>query len=117
MKNLKESWACLEEIKEGFALGPPLLASISEDGEDTQRACPATLPSVRRLLLVLHHLFIGGRGGVAVGRRGWVSHASVGRTGLDLESHCHGIANRIHPRSSRVGVIWWPQLLGSWSRV
>lgn len=36
---------------------------------------------------------------------------------MDLESHCHGIANRIHPGSSRVSVIWRPHLLGSWSRV
>lgn len=36
---------------------------------------------------------------------------------MDLESHCHGVANRIHPGSSRVSVIWRPHLLDPWSRV
>lgn len=84
-----------------------LLARTVRMARTHRRACPASL-------LVLHHLFIGRWGRVAVGRRGWVGCASVRWTGLDLESHCHGIANRIHPGSSRVSVIWRPHLLGSW---
>lgn len=65
-------------------------------------------------LLGLHHLLVRGRGRVAVGGGRGVGHASVRRAGLDLESHGHGIASRIHPWSSGVGVVGQPRRLGSW---
>lgn len=90
-RNARRSCACSEE-RRGVRCGPPWLCSG---------------------LLVLDHLLVGGRRCAAVGRRGRVSHAALGRVRLHLESHCH-VPNRIHAWSSRVSVVGRPQLLGSW---
>lgn len=86
-------------------------------GRRPEKAPPAPAASPSRLrapwLLGLHHLFVGRRGRVAVGRRWWIGRASQGRAGLDLEGHGHGVPGRIHPGSSGVRVVQQSRLLGS----
>lgn len=86
-----------------------------EGGLKRAPAAPAASPGRLRApwLLGLHHLFVGRRGRVAVGRRWWVGRASQGRAGLDLEGHGHGVPGRIHPGSSGVRVVQQSRLLGS----
>lgn len=113
-KKLERELACFEDIKEQLPLDHPVSKYQWGWGGHTEGPVQPLCLLGSILLLVLHHLFIGRWRCVAVGRRRWVGCASVRWIGLDLESHRHGIANRIHPGSSRVSVIWRPHLLCSW---